>query len=52
VLSLTLVFPELVSTTLAVLLALSFLQPAYQAEQFVSLMCEPVTFDLFQHSLI
>lgn len=51
VLTLTLAFPELVSTTLAILLSLSFLSES-NLEQFVSLMCEPVTFEVFQHSLI
>jgi len=51
VLALTLTFPELVSSTLAILLSLAFLSSESTLDQFVSLMCEPVTFEVFQHSL-
>ena len=52
VLALTLAFQELVSTSIAIFLALSFLQEPAQAEQFASLMQEPITFELFSYSLI
>jgi hypothetical protein len=52
VLALTLAFQELVSSSIAIFLALSFLQDQAQADQFTSLMQEPITFELFQYALI
>jgi hypothetical protein len=50
VLSLTLALPELVTVTVTIFLALSFLQT--DSEHFSLLMQEPVTFEIFQHALI
>jgi hypothetical protein len=52
ILALTLALPELVSTSIAIFLALSFLTDPAQADTFASLMQEPITFELFQYSLI
>lgn len=52
ILALTLALPELVSTSIAIFLALSFLTDPAQADTFTSLMQEPITFELFQYSLI
>ncbi|CDW72779.1 UNKNOWN [Stylonychia lemnae] len=50
ILSLTLAFPQLVPISITIFLALSFLQQ--QIDVFVNQMCEQVTFDIFQYTML